>query len=268
MRLIVLRLSVCAREALDVLFRPKRVVRVTSKEELDSALASADQVIVEGDDRLLSYAAAKASHDPQLSSVDIQIGSHSISVGRDAVEAVSGDTDAVSEPTEEEPPLAPSEFEALLSRAFGGKGRAAPPEFVGRSCEWSLDKAPRVPHARKSSGFRLIIAFALFQVAVGVAVWFIWYFYLRVASVRVLGPQSSAETETPFAGSSSAPQVLQSLAWPAVVIVAIIALFLIARQAIAGGRNVEISWKVTEKVKGRVVITKVRSRAKSAPSAA
>jgi hypothetical protein len=38
-----------------------------------------------------------------------------------------------------------------------------------------------------------------------------------------------------------------------------VALFLIARQAIAGGRNVEISWKVTEKVSGRVVITKVRT---------
>jgi hypothetical protein len=47
--------------------------------------------------------------------------------------------------------------------------------------------------------------------------------------------------------------------WPAVAIVAIVALFLIARQAIAGGRNVEISWKVTEKVSGRVVITKVRT---------
>jgi hypothetical protein len=47
--------------------------------------------------------------------------------------------------------------------------------------------------------------------------------------------------------------------WPAVAIVAILALFLIARQAIAGGRNVDISWKVTEKVSGRVVITKVRA---------
>lgn len=44
-------------------------------------------------------------------------------------------------------------------------------------------------------------------------------------------------------------------------IVAIIALFLIARQAISSGRNVQISWKVTEKVTGRVVITKVRERA-------
>jgi hypothetical protein len=54
----------------------------------------------------------------------------------------------------------------------------------------------------------------------------------------------------------------QSLAWLAVAIVAIVAVTLIARQAIAGGSNVEISWKVTEKVTGRVVITKVQTRRK------
>src|SRR5262249_53093394 len=59
-----------------------RVVRATSKEEFDTALATADQVIVEGDDELLSYAATKASHDPQLSSVDVEVRAHSVSVGR------------------------------------------------------------------------------------------------------------------------------------------------------------------------------------------
>ena len=62
--------------------------------------------------------------------------------------------------------------------------------------------------------------------------------------------------------------VLQALAWPAVAIVAIIALFLIARQAIAGDRNVEIAWKVTEKVTGRVVITKVKTAVPKARKAA
>jgi hypothetical protein len=46
-----------------------------------------------------------------------------------------------------------------------------------------------------------------------------------------------------------------------VAIVAIIALFLIAWKAISSGSNVTIQWKVTEKVSGRVVITKVRERA-------
>jgi hypothetical protein len=54
---------------------------------------------------------------------------------------------------------------------------------------------------------------------------------------------------------------LPSLLWPIVAIVAIVALFLIAWKAISTGSNVTITWKVTEKVSGRVVITKVRDRA-------
>jgi hypothetical protein len=49
--------------------------------------------------------------------------------------------------------------------------------------------------------------------------------------------------------------------WPVATIIAIVALFLIARQAISSGSNVMIVWKVTERVQGRVVITKVRERA-------
>jgi hypothetical protein len=48
--------------------------------------------------------------------------------------------------------------------------------------------------------------------------------------------------------------------WPVVATVAILALFLIARQAISSGNNVTIVWRVTEKVQGRVVITKTRDR--------
>ena len=112
----------------------------------------------------------------------------------------------------------------------------------------------------------------------------LWYFALPVAHVQTSGSQSPAVSGTegnityppgwvppplaPTPKPSELQQILESLAWPAVVMVAIIALFFIARQAIAGGRNVEISWKVTEKVTGRVVITKVRSRASTARSAA
>ena len=79
-------------------FRPTRVVGVTNKEELDSALLSADQVIVEGDDQLLSYAAAKASQDPKHSRVDIEIAGRSISIGRDALSnvRVTGDRNTTS----------------------------------------------------------------------------------------------------------------------------------------------------------------------------
>ena len=74
-------------------------------------------------------------------------------------------------------------------------------------------------------------------------------------------PAPSPAPEAPTAPASNVPAVLQVLAWPAVSMVAILALFFITRQAITGGRNVEISWKVTEKITGRVVITKVRTRA-------
>jgi hypothetical protein len=99
-------------EGADVRFRPARVVRVTSKEELDSALASADQVIVEGDDRLLSYAVTKAARDAPLSNVDIQMRGRLIYV---AENAATGDSNITSsncaERTEEpSPPSRPRSF--------------------------------------------------------------------------------------------------------------------------------------------------------------
>ncbi len=54
------------------------------------------------------------------------------------------------------------------------------------------------------------------------------------------------------------------LAWAAMTAAAIVALYLIARQAISSGSNVEIHWKVTEKVTGRLVITKQARPAKKA----
>jgi hypothetical protein len=43
---------------------------------------------------------------------------------------------------------------------------------------------------------------------------------------------------------------VQTLVWPVVTIISIIALSVIAWKAIVGGRNLEITWKVTEKVQG------------------
>ena len=48
-----------------MLFQPKRIIHATTEQEIDAALETADQVIVEGDDQLLSYAVGKASADPQ-----------------------------------------------------------------------------------------------------------------------------------------------------------------------------------------------------------
>jgi len=75
------------------------------------------------------------------------------------------------------------------------------------------------------------------------------HYHHRLETLKVQPVETGAE----------GPSEWEPFLWPAVSIVAILALFFIARQAIAGGRNVEISWKVSEKVSGRVVITKVRT---------
>jgi hypothetical protein len=67
-----------------MLLRRGRIVRVRTEQEFDSALGSSDQVIVEGDDRLLSYAVAKASDDAQ-NRIDVEVEGGSISVGPDAL---------------------------------------------------------------------------------------------------------------------------------------------------------------------------------------
>jgi hypothetical protein len=84
---------------------------------------------------------------------------------------------------------------------------------------------------------------------------------VAVAPSGSAGTTGASPPSPSLTAPNDLPAVLKALAWPVVSIVAVIALFLIARQAIAGGRNVEISWKVTEKVTGRVVITKVRTQA-------
>lgn len=64
----------------------------------------------------------------------------------------------------------------------------------------------------------------------------------------------------PWGTTSSPPadnELTAQLAWPIVAIVAIIVLGLIASKAISHGQNVELEWKVTSKVTGRLVLTKV-----------
>jgi hypothetical protein len=72
---------------------------------------------------------------------------------------------------------------------------------------------------------------------------------------------SEAANLPPLTPQSDLGVNLAPLMWPLVAVVAIVALYLIARQAISSGSNVTITWKVTDKVAGRVVITKVRERA-------
>jgi hypothetical protein len=46
-------------------WRQTQIARATTEKEVDSALQSAERVIVKGDDHLLSYAVAKASRNPE-----------------------------------------------------------------------------------------------------------------------------------------------------------------------------------------------------------
>jgi hypothetical protein len=215
--------------------RPVRTVRVTTKEQFDAALARADQITVEGDDKLLSYAVNKASGDP---------------TNRVAFELAGFD------------PEADLGLVALMPR---------------------IVPAPTPPPApAPRSGLRraiVIAAAALIGfIVVGSAI--DWYVIRRQASQGVaFEPSSQSDKDI---GNEIARRLLDfrlpdssgfwanlpTLLWPLVAIVAIIALFLIARQAISSGRNVTIQWKVTEKVSGRLVITKVRERAPKQQAAA
>jgi hypothetical protein len=259
-----------------MLLQPARIVRVTSEQELDSALGSADQVIVEGDDRLLSYAVSKASNDPQ-NRIAVEVDGQSITVGR---------KDGTGEPENVLPPFAPAQharaeraapvrshalaivmgvlvFLAILAALGAYLGLRT--QFPAPSSSPSAVIAPPPEPTPQTSAPPDIVPDGLPQPLP------------KPVSPSTSGPlrpppsppvavpplnsataSSDVQTSAPSTGISGN---LPTLAWPVVAIIAIIALYLVARQAIAGGRNVEISWKVTEKVSGRVVITKVRKRA-------
>jgi hypothetical protein len=293
-----------------LLRRPRRIVRVTTEKELDSKLQSADQVIVEGNDRLLSYAIAEASKYPQTEfsvnvapdaggGINTGINTESVraevfAVGRDAtaVRTDRPERSSSSEPQQESGELrhydeeahrynVEAEERARLSvaerAAIGDQVRRAAAEEVAKReqhkekkgiLEASFDESSDVPWpeaspqpaALPSRGVTGLVSAALFlllalAVGAGLAI------YLSARRENALPVGSASPTPTSTVSPSNIPSILQTLAWPAVTIIAIIFLCFIATRAIAGGRNVEISWKVTEKVTGRIVITKVRTRA-------
>jgi hypothetical protein len=219
--------------------RPARIVRATNEQELDSALSSADQVIVEGDDRLLSYAVAKASTDSE-NQIAIELRPRSFSVGDYAANVITDSPEAHIGPSS-------ADFE---------KSRIADVREIRASLRFPKSRTVRI---------LLFVLPLLVLLVASASYWSIQQVHQTSAGssspVITGGGTGVVKVEPSSVPSNDVYSGLQALAWPAVSIVAIVALFLIARQAIAGGRNVEISWKVTEKVSGRVVITKVRTRA-------
>jgi len=186
---------------------------VTTRQQLDTALATADQITVEGDDVLLSYAVSKAS--------DIE----------------------VSVPPAPAPARSLDEFEALLKQPFGPKSSAT------------------IPSKRRGIGVRTLVAIMILcGVIAGYAASEIWDVISAPPPVALPSPSAPAQP------SSGAPltSIISSAGWPLVALAAIVALFLIARQAIFSGSDVTITWKITQHAQGRVVITKVRERAPKA----
>ena len=199
--------------------RPARTVRVRTKEELDAAFATADQIVVDGDDSLLSYAVSKASNDPENNQVSVDF-----------------------EPGPRELPRTGKADVALRVRAVGGIS------------------SPLLP---------LVLAVAVAVLAILVGAYY-YYYYSAAIHISPQGIKPPGPTTPPLVFAPTTPPPsdfwsnLPSLMWPLAAIVAIVALFLIARQAVSSGSNVKITWQVTSKVGGCVVITKVRGRATKA----
>lgn len=233
---------------------PARIVRATNEQELDSALLSADQVIVEGDDRLLSYAVAKASTDSE-NQIAIELPLRSFSVDQYSANVITDSPSAHIGPRGDLEELRLADVDGVRAvRSFFPFPRSRTIRIllfvipllvllVVFASYWSI---PQVHQITSGSSSPSVITNH------GV----------------ITDPGTGADVKVTSPPSTDVYYALHALAWPAVSIVAIVALFLIARQAIAGGRNVEISWKVTEKVSGRVVITKVTTRATKQRAAA
>lgn len=199
--------------------RPVRTVHATSRGEIDHALATADRIIVEGDDDLLSYAINKAAVEPE-DRISIALPSPAAKLPR--------------EPGEQ-PALRAPPAPRALERPYG-----RPREGV-----------------RHTSSFAAIAAGSVLGIGiVGAAAWLF-------VPAQHYAPNATIEPPAKVTGHEATDDFwanLPNVLWPAVAIVAIVALFLIARQAISSGNNVTIVWRVTEKVQGRVVIAKIRDR--------
>jgi hypothetical protein len=74
-------------------------------------------------------------------------------------------------------------------------------------------------------------------------------------------PPPDGITDLPY-HPVSAPTNYVPLGWIAVAMVAIVLVYRVVIKAMQGERDVEISWKITEKVSGKLVITKVQKTTK------
>jgi hypothetical protein len=238
------------------MLHPLRTVLATTKEQLDAALATADQITVEGDDELLSYAVNKASNDPE-NRVSVEIGEHLTTVAPREAEGFDAETWAYRERTMRERAAREAEAERKR-RADIAEVKAALEGINGRAAELKpLLRGPRVRYLVLALAGLLVLGLGLLGRKL----------YRATGRGAAPGPNPDLPPGLGINNSDFWAN-LPSLLWPVVAIVAIVALFLIARQAISTDRNVTICWKVTEKVTGRVVITKVKEPSARKPKAA
>ncbi len=254
------------------MLRPVRTVRVTTKEELDAALPTADQITIEGDDELLTYAVNKAVKDDPETRVAIEVqGRHRNGVAfgeelhavaatsrRRAISSVTLAATSLllfmavvggiwSWPEQEQQKEAAGQAERQAAQQKAAQ-QPAREEAARRAAEQEAAQQQRQQQTQDDAAAREEAA--------------------RRAAEQEAAARRAAEQEATRRQQAAAFWAsFSSLLWPLVAIVAIIALFLIAWKAISSGSNVTIQWKVTEKVTGRVVITKIRERAPSKQAA-
>jgi cold shock protein len=261
------------------MLRPVKAVRVTTKEALDAALATADQITVDGDDELLSYAVNKAAGDPE-NRVAVQLDPPAELGGPQGARLVPTGTVKWFNSQKGYGFIAPDQggpdaFVHISAVERAGlrdlrEGQKVDSELVSdrKNGKMSADNlkvhsnpgdplvdaevAPEpAAAAAKSSAMPIMVGAGVAALA----------FVGGLGYFLIVGGTPSSTPTVAVDGAKFHWDNMPSMLWPLVAIVAIVALFLIARQAISSGSNVTITWKVTEKVTGRVVITKVRDRA-------
>lgn len=242
---------------------------VNTKDQLIWALANADEIIVEGDEELRRY--AERIVDGSSPSLDITGGHQTGVAAPDKIEVTgpitikgvtTGSDILIDVAPAPEPPPPPPSVHRRAERLEATRYREAE----------SMASAPRQSSLRfqkRRSGRTgiLIGAIVAFVVIAGSSAW--WSLESHAPrSPNILdpgqgvgpgGPRLPAPTfrsRSPTPPQSPGPDLVQ-LAWVAVALAAIFAVYRVVSKAIDGDRNVELAWKVTQKVSGKLVIKKV-----------
>jgi hypothetical protein len=133
----------------------------------------------------------------------------------------------------------------------------------------SLDGAARRRRARartRKFGLLLLVAVLLGLIAVGVWIWpeFQSGGILFDTHGNIVIQDGGSVTNDGSGHHLDARQdtfrIVQILSWPSVVIVVSFLTYLVIRQAIKSGNTVEMSWKITQRAQGRIVVRKVVER--------